>query len=62
MCLNSIPILQTILRYKIKEDDLEKLEEEHDWLKRATVLREMIKVKKCETTSLQELARNAVRQ
>ena len=51
-----------VFRYRIKEDDLEKLEDEHDWLKRATVLREMIKVKKCETTSLQELARNALRQ
>ena len=56
------PQLTIVFRYRIKEDDLEKLEDEHDWLKRATVLREMIKVKKCETTSLQELARNALRQ
>ena len=52
----------SLFSYKIKDEDLDRLEEEYDWLKRASVLREMIRVKKCETTSLQELARNALRQ
>lgn len=50
-----------IAGYRINEDVLDDLEDEYTWLKKCSLIREMIRVKKCETSSLKDLARNAVR-
>ena len=48
-------------RYRIEDYIIDELEDEYAWLKKCTLVREMIKVKKCQVNSLAELARNAVR-
>ena len=53
--------LQIHQSYRITEDIIDELTEEYGWLKRCTLIREMIQVKKCQVNTLGELARNVVR-